>query len=86
MIRVGVIYSGDKQVLLNCNVDDNATVEQVIAVSGILRMCQDIDLKKQKVGIFGRFVKLNSSLKDGDRIEIYRKIIRDLEDDDDDED
>lgn len=32
---------------------------------------------KQKVGIFGKLVKLDSPLKDGDRIEIYCPITTD---------
>ncbi|WP_026193624.1 RnfH family protein [Teredinibacter turnerae] len=85
-MRVGLIYAGETQVMLQCQVDDNTTVGDAIESSGILRMCQDIDLKRHKVGIYGRFVKLNNVLKEGDRIEIYRKITRVLDDDDDDED
>ena len=38
-----------------------------------------IDLAAQKVGVFGRLVKLDAALKPGDRIEIYRGIIADPE-------
>ncbi len=85
-MRIGLVYAGEKQVMLNCNVEADSTVEQVIEKSGILNMCQDIDLKKQRVGIYGRFVKLDSTIKEGDRIEIYRKITRVLDDDDDEDD
>ena len=33
----------------------------------------------QKVGVFGKLVKLDAALKPGDRIEIYRGIIADPE-------
>lgn len=85
-MRVGLVYAGAQQIFLNCNVDDSSTVSDVIENSGILKMCPDIDLSAQKVGVFGKFVKLDSEIKDGDRIEIYRKITRVLDDEDDDDD
>ncbi len=85
-MQINVIYSGPSQVQLSCKVEEGATVGQVIAGSGILKMCQDIDLNTQKIGVFGRFVKLETPLTDGDRIEIYRKIIREIDNDDDDDD
>lgn len=85
-MNVGLVYAGSKQILLNCAVEESATVGEVIENSGILKMCQEIDLKIHKVGVYGRFVKLDTPLKDGDRIEIYRKIIRELDDDDDEDD
>jgi hypothetical protein len=53
-----------------------------------------LDLAVHKVGIFGKLVKLDSPVREGDRIEIYRPIIADpktvrrraMDDDDDDED
>jgi putative ubiquitin-RnfH superfamily antitoxin RatB of RatAB toxin-antitoxin module len=33
-----------------------------------------IDLETQKVGVFGRLVKLDAALRPGDRVEIYRPI------------
>lgn len=85
-MKIGVVYAGPQQVLLNCNVEDHSTVADVIENSGILKICPDIDLKIQKVGVYGKFVKLDSELKEGDRIEIYRKITRVMDDDDDDDD
>ncbi len=85
-MKVTVVYAGTRQILLPCAVEDGATVKQALEKSGILKCCPDIDLKTQKVGVFGKFVKLDSALNDGDRIEIYRKITRVLDDEDDDED
>ena len=61
-------------------------MQQAIEQSGLLRFCPDLDLQQQKVGVFGKFVKLDSPLQDGDRVEIYQRITRVLDDDDDDED
>lgn len=85
-MRIGVVYAGPVQVLKNIEVEDGATVESAIEHSGMLSLFPEIDLGKLKVGVFGRFVKMDTALKDGDRVEIYRKITRVLDDDDDDDD
>lgn len=85
-MKVAVVYAAPPQPLqLSCQVEDGATVQQAIERSGLLRFCPDVDLKQQKVGVFGKFVKLDSPLKDGDRVEIYQRITRVLDDDDDDD-
>jgi putative ubiquitin-RnfH superfamily antitoxin RatB of RatAB toxin-antitoxin module len=53
--------------------------EQAIEHSGMLKRFPDIDLETQRVGIFGKLAKLNSPVKDGDRVEIYRDITADPE-------
>jgi putative ubiquitin-RnfH superfamily antitoxin RatB of RatAB toxin-antitoxin module len=37
----------------------------------------DIDLAKNKLGIYSRPVKLHDEVHDGDRVEIYRPLIAD---------
>jgi putative ubiquitin-RnfH superfamily antitoxin RatB of RatAB toxin-antitoxin module len=74
-MQIGVAYSEPtNQIWLTTEVPDDSTVEAAIQKSGILRMFPTIDLDTQKVGIFGRLVKLDALLKAGDRIEIYRAI------------
>lgn len=85
-MNVGIVYAVVQPVLLNCRVDDGSSVLQAIEQSGILRYCPDIDLAQQKVGVFGKFVKLDAVISDGDRIEIYRRITKVVDDDDDDDD
>lgn len=85
-MKVSVAYTEeDRQVWLPISINDNATVEDVIQASGITQRFPDIDLKTQRVGVFGKLTKLNSAVNDGDRIEIYRKITRVLDEDDDDD-
>jgi len=95
-MNVGVCYAeADRQVWLRLETPDGSTVEQTIRYSGILNRFPEIDLARQKVGIFGKLVKLDAPVKEGDRIEIYRTIVADPktvrrrrvgdEDDDDDE-
>ena len=75
-MQIGVAYSEcTQQIWLTIEVPDDATVSDAIASSGILKMFPHIDLEAQKVGIFGKIVKLESGLRHGDRVEIYRPII-----------
>lgn len=69
-----------KQSLLSLTVEAEATVEQIILLSGILTTHSDIDLSKNKVGIWSRTCKLNEVPKAGDRIEIYRPLVADPKD------
>jgi uncharacterized protein len=77
-MQIGVAYSEPgQQIWLNIEVPDDATVQQAIEKSGILRMFPHIDLEAQKVGVFNKLVKLEAPLRAGDRVEIYRAIICD---------
>jgi hypothetical protein len=60
-------------------VPDDSTVREAIERSGLLKRFPDIDLETQKVGIFGKFTKLDARVSEGDRIEIYRPITADPE-------
>lgn len=79
-MNVGVAYADRfKQVWLKLEVPDDSTIEDAIRHSGMLDQFPEIDLNKQKVGVFGKISKLNSKLKEGDRVEIYREITADPE-------
>ena len=93
-MKIGVAYSEpEKQVWLNVDIDEGATVEDAISKSGVLDIFPHIDLENQKVGVYGKFCKLDAKLKEGDRVEIYRAITadpktvkrRDMDDDEDDD-
>ncbi|GAL56390.1 MULTISPECIES: RnfH family protein [Enterobacteriaceae] len=77
-IRVEVAYAlPEKQYLQRVTLSEGATVEEAINASGLLELRSDIDLAKNKVGIFSRPVKLADAVQDGDRVEIYRPLIAD---------
>ena len=77
-IVVEVAYAlPEKQYLRRVTLEEGATVEQAIHASGLLALRTDIDLAKNKVGIYSRPVKLTDLLSDGDRVEIYRPLIAD---------
>ncbi len=65
------------QIIFTVEVDENATLEEAIAASGVLEEYPEIDLSVNKVGIFSKLTKLDKLLKHKDRIEIYRKLIAD---------
>jgi len=74
-MQIGVAYSeAANQIWLTTEVPDDSTVQAAIEKSGILRMFPTIDLTTQKVGVFGKLVKLDAPLRPGDRVEIYRAI------------
>ena len=91
-MQIGVAYSeAGQQVWLTIEVPEASSVSDAINHAGILKSFPTIDLETQKVGVFGRLVKLDAPLRPGDRVEIYRPITcdpqtvprRDGSDDDD---
>ena len=77
-MQIGVAFSEPAQQLwLRIEVPDEATVQQAIEQSGILKKFPDVDLAAYKVGIFGKMAELDAALKPGDRVEIYRAITAD---------
>lgn len=77
-IKVEVVYAlPEKQYLRQVKLAQGSTVKQAIEGSGLLELRDDIDLDKNKVGIFSRPVKLSDEVSEGDRVEIYRPLIAD---------
>jgi uncharacterized protein len=78
MLEIEVAYArADTQLIIKLTVEDGATVEQAIRQSGVLQKFPEIDLAINKVGIFGKRVLLQHTLRAGDRVEIYRRLIAD---------
>lgn len=77
-MNIGVAYvTPVHKIWLKMEMPDDCTVREAIERSGILDQFPEIALEDQKVGIFGRVVKLDSRLSEGDRVEIYRPITAD---------
>ena len=78
MITVEVAYARpDEQVIIPLEAEAGITLEQAIQKSAVLERFPEIELGKNKVGIFAKLAKLNTPLKAGDRVEIYRPLIAD---------
>ncbi|MDP2762284.1 MAG: RnfH family protein [Sideroxyarcus sp.] len=77
-MKIGIAYAlPQRQAWFDVNLPDGATIKDAIERSGILGQFPEIDLEKNKVGIYGKVSKLDAVLNDGDRVEIYRPIICD---------
>ncbi|MFA7632977.1 MAG: RnfH family protein [Thiohalomonadaceae bacterium] len=78
LFKIEVAYARDDvQVILPVEVEEGATVQQAVERSGVLERFPEIDLAVNKVGIFGRLVKLDETSRARDRVEIYRPLIAD---------
>jgi putative ubiquitin-RnfH superfamily antitoxin RatB of RatAB toxin-antitoxin module len=78
MINVEVCYAlPEKAQLVSVKLPSGATLQQALEASGLLQKHPEIDLKKNKFGIFAKLSKVDSVLRDKDRVEIYRPLIAD---------
>lgn len=77
-INVEVVYAlPERQYLRRIKLSEGANVEQAIQQSGLLALRTEIDLTKNKVGIYSRTVKLSDKVHESDRVEIYRPLLAD---------
>ena len=78
-IQVEVCYAlRDRQELVRVKLPAGSTVQRAVEASGLLQKYPDLDLAKaNKVGVFAKLVKLDTELRDRDRVEIYRPLIAD---------
>ncbi|WP_415035383.1 RnfH family protein [Azonexus sp.] len=59
------------------DVPENSTLGTAIALSGVLQRHPEIDLERQKVGIWNSVARLDTPLRAADRVEIYRPLSAD---------
>ncbi|EAR21447.1 RnfH family protein [Nitrococcus mobilis] len=77
-ICVEVAYAtADEQIILSMQARSGITVAEAIRRSGIQQRFPEIDLARQKVGIFSRPAELTQRLRHKDRVEIYRPLLAD---------
>ncbi|MCA1924801.1 MAG: RnfH family protein [Thiobacillus sp.] len=78
VIQVEVVYALPAvQSLVRVALAEGATVGDAIRASGLLEAHPDIDLARNKVGVFSKLVKLDEKVRDRDRVEIYRPLLAD---------
>jgi putative ubiquitin-RnfH superfamily antitoxin RatB of RatAB toxin-antitoxin module len=76
-MRVEVVYAlAGEQDVAGVEVPQGATARDAIEASGILARHPQIDLRREKLGRFGRRIAADARLQDGDRIEILRPLAR----------
>ena len=77
-IKVEVAYAlPNQQLIIPISIPPESNVEAAIRASGILEKFPEIDLNMNQIGIFSKLSKLDSPLRNLDRIEIYRLLIAD---------
>jgi uncharacterized protein len=78
MINVEVCYPlPTKQELVRLRLPAGSLLQQALEASGLLGKYPEIDLKKNKFGIWNKLSKTDAVLRDFDRVEIYRPLIAD---------
>jgi uncharacterized protein len=77
-IHVELVYAlPTQQMLLKSEVPKGTTIAEAVKLSGILDKFPEIDVEKGRFGIFGKLSKVDTVLREKDRIEIYRPLIAD---------
>ncbi|HEX6736574.1 MAG TPA: RnfH family protein [Azonexus sp.] len=78
MLNIEVCYAlAAKQEVVRLQLPEGTTLGQALEASGLLAKYPDIDLKKNKFGIYAKLSKPDAPLRDHDRVEIYRPLIAD---------
>ncbi|MCX7893870.1 MAG: RnfH family protein [Burkholderiales bacterium] len=77
-IEVEVAFAApDRAFLRRVVCPDGATVRTAIVASGLLAAHPEIDLRVNRVGIWGRLATLETPLGEADRVEVYRPLTAD---------
>lgn len=77
-IQVEIAYAKPaRQELVELKLPSGSTIQQAVEASGLLQRHPEIELAKAKVGIYGKLARLDTALRDKDRVEIYRPLIAD---------
>jgi putative ubiquitin-RnfH superfamily antitoxin RatB of RatAB toxin-antitoxin module len=78
LITIEVAYARpEEQAIISLQVPENTTLAEAIQISRICDRFPEIDLTKAKVGIFSKISAPSTTLKPGDRVEIYRPLMAD---------
>jgi uncharacterized protein len=67
----------NEQLIIPISMPLETNAEAAIRASGILNKFPEIDLNTNQIGIFSKLIKLDTPLRNLDRVEIYRTLIAD---------
>lgn len=74
-MKVTVAYAtATAQHLLVVDLADGATVADAVDASGLLTLEPDVQPESARIGIWNRLCRLDTRLREGDRVEIYRPL------------
>jgi uncharacterized protein len=75
LLDIEVAYAmPDREIIIALKLPRGSSANDAIERSGILQQVLDIDLAKNKIGIYGKLCALNQALHQHDRVEIYRPL------------
>lgn len=78
LINIEVVYAlPDQQVVVPMNLPAGTSLSQALEASGLPGKYPEIDMVKGKFGSYSKLLKLDTILRDRDRVEIYRPLIAD---------
>lgn len=78
LIHVEVVFGRqDRQKVAMVTLNEGATVRDAVERSGLLAEFPEIDLAKNKLGIWNKLAKPDAVVRNKDRVEIYRPLIAD---------
>ncbi len=81
LIDVELVFaSAEQQVLLKTKVVDGITAREAINRSELAAKFPDFDFAQCPLGIWGRAVADTQPVRQGDRVEAYRQLLRDPRD------
>jgi hypothetical protein len=74
-LRATVVYArAERQWLVELELTPGATIRDALVRSGLLEQCAELAGAEPAAGIFHRRLPLETPVRDGDRIEIYRPL------------
>ncbi|MDQ6992653.1 MAG: RnfH family protein [Mariprofundus sp.] len=77
MIHISVVYAlPNEQYLSTFELAQGSTAEQAVLESDLLKKHPEVDLTINKLGIFAKLVKGSQLLVEGDRVEVYRPLVK----------
>jgi putative ubiquitin-RnfH superfamily antitoxin RatB of RatAB toxin-antitoxin module len=77
-MQVEVAYArAEQQDIVPLTLPVGVSLQQALEASGLLERYPEIDLLKGKFGIYSKLTRLDTPLRDRDRVEIYRPLIAD---------
>jgi hypothetical protein len=78
ILQIEVTYAKpDRQDVVRLRVPEGSTIQHAIEASGLTQRYPEIDLAKTKVGIYGKLSRMDTVVRERDRVEIYRPLIAD---------
>lgn len=77
-MKVQVVYALlQEQRVVDLDVAEDCTLEQAIELSGLRQEFPGLEAGKGRVGVWGKVRPLETPLKEGDRVEVYRPRLAD---------